>query len=77
MRYYTVTFWDNPTSPTPGEIDALTVHSYTNAEEVAEARAVQLREKYGNQVGYKIEGPSDEPLLTSELGARSQGNTSR
>ncbi len=63
MRYYTVTFWDNPASASPVEIDTVTVHSYTNVEEVAAARAVRLREKYGCQVGYKIEGPSGEVLL--------------
>ena len=33
MRYYTVTYWDNPASSSPVEIDALTVHSYTNVED--------------------------------------------
>jgi hypothetical protein len=62
--FYVVKFWDDPRSSTPVEIDSLTTHSYADAEAQASARADVLRERYGSRIGYKIEGPMGEIILT-------------
>jgi hypothetical protein len=59
-----VKFWDDPLSSIPVVIDTLTAYTYADAAIEAVVRVGTLRARYGNRIGYKIEGPAGELLLS-------------